>query len=167
MAKKRRSRKPVIPLRIDHQVAVLAPISGAITLTILADTAINRLFLLSIKAVYALRDNTPGDGPLYLGVAHSDYSATEVLEWYNAQGNWDQGDLIVKEQARRRIRRVGIFNGNLANENLNNGVEISTKLGFIVEEGDSLSYFTVNEGGATRSTGGVAEMHGTCWAKNA
>ncbi len=160
-------RKPVTGLKVDHQIAIGAPADGAITTTVLADTVINRMFLISVSWLLALRDNTAGEGPLFVGVAHNDYTSAEILEWYNAQGNWDQSDLVAREQARRKIRKVAIFPGQLANEIVNNGMEIKTKLGFIVEEGATLEPFIVNEGGATRTTGGVVEMKGMCWAKNA
>ncbi len=168
MAKKPyRKRQRVIPLRVDHQVAILAPVTGAITATELVDTVADRMYLISLKGVYALRDNTAQDDPLYVGVAHSSYTAAQILEWYNAQGNWDQNDLIAQEQAKRKCRKIGIFAGEVGNENLENGVEITTPLRFLVEEGESLEFFTINEGGGTRTTGGVFEIHGTVWAKNA
>ncbi len=166
MAKHKR-KGGVIALRVDHQLAVLAPTTGQITATILADTVVNRLWLISVTWVLAFRDNTPADGPLYVGVAHSDYTAAQILEWYNAQGNWDRSDKIAEEQARRKIRRIGIFPGGGTDEVLNNGNEFKTYLGMMLEEGDTLEMFIINEGGATRTTGGVVEFHGTAWARNA
>lgn len=167
MAKRRGRRQPVIPLRVNSQLAILAPTTGAITTVTLSDSVINRMFLLSGKWVVALRDNTPLDGPIFFGVAHSDYTDAEILEWYNAQGNWDQGDLVAREQGRRKCRKVCIFAGELANEKVNNGMEVTTPLKFIVEEGASFTLFSINEGGATRTTGGVIELQGKVWAKNA
>jgi len=167
MAKKGGRRQRVIPLRVDHQLSVAAPATGAITTAVLADTVINRMYLISFKGVVAFRDNTAQEGPLYVGLAHSDYTDAEILEWYNAQGSWDQGDLVAQEQGRRKCRKIGIFDGELANENLNNGIEVTVPLRMIVEEGATLELFSVNEGGATRTTGGVVELHGTVWAKNA
>ncbi len=121
--------------------------------------------MLSMKNQIALRDNTALDGPLYLGVAHSDYTDAEILEWFNSQGSWDQGDKVANEEAKRKCRIIGMFPGQLANELLEDGRATKTTLKFMVEDGDTLNFFVINEGGATRTTGGIVEIKGFAFAK--
>ncbi len=161
----RRRRTPVKALKIDHQVGVGALASSAIASTVLGTTVDDRIFMLSMKNQIALRDNTPGDGPLYLIAAHSDYTDAEILEWWNSQGSWDAGDKVANEQARRKCRLVGMFAGELANELLKDGQAAKTTLKFMVEDGETLNFAVINEGGATRTTGGIVEIKGMAFAK--
>ncbi len=165
--KRRRRRSPVKALKIDHQLGVGAPINGAVSSTVLANTVVDKLWLMSMTNQIALRDNTPGEGPLYLGVCHSDYSDAEIFEWFMSQGSWDEGDLVAVEQSKRKCRIIGMFPGLLADELIEDGAASKTKLGWTVADGDTLNFFTINEGGATRTTGGIVEIKGFAWAKNA
>ncbi len=161
-----KGRRPVISLKIDHQIGVGALASSAITSTVLGTTVVDKLFLISLRNRIALRDNTAGDGPLYLVVAHSDYTDPEILEWWNSQGSWDQGDKVAQEQARRKCRLVGVFAGELANENLEEGRSVRTTLKFMVEDGDTLNFAVINEGGTIRTTGGIVEIKGQAFARS-
>ncbi len=121
-------------------------------------------YLLSIEATYSISAHTAGEGPIVCGVAHNDYSAAEIVEWYIANGAWDRADKVAQEHNRRKIRQVGIFPGVSAIETLNDGIPVKTKLGFIVEDGQTLSLWALNEDAATLTTGTVLEAQGKVWA---
>ncbi len=48
-----------------------------------ADTVVEKAWCSSVKASYAMSGFTAaaGDGPLVVGVAHGDYTSTEIEEW--------------------------------------------------------------------------------------
>ncbi len=120
-----------------------------------------RTFALSMKATWTMVGITPGEGPIAVGVAHSDYSAAEIEEWIENNGGWDEGDLIGQEQAKRKIRQVGVFNGVAADEVLNDGKPIRTGLKFYLQSGDNLQQWAYNLSSSTLTTGAQVEVLGT------
>ncbi len=88
-------------------------------------------------------------GPIAFGVAHSDYSQAEIESWYEATSSWDQGDLVAKEVANRKIRLIGIFAGAgvaVANIPFNDGKEVKTKLNWTLATGQTLALWAYNTG---------------------
>ena len=72
-----------------------------------------------------------GDGPVRVGVAHSDYSAAEIEEWIENAQSWDLGDKIGQEVGKRLIREIGVFRASgqaIGPTTLNEGRPIKTKL---------------------------------------
>ncbi len=60
----------------------------------------------SIKATWSMTGFTPTNnaGPIYVGVAHNDYTNAEIQEWIENTGAWNAGDLQSQEIAKRKIR---------------------------------------------------------------
>ncbi len=151
--------------------------SAALTLGALADNTVvivdvsgsdfdREMFLLSAKITSSLRNLTAGEGPIHVGFAHSDYTAAEINEWFNAN-NFLSADKVEQEQGRRLCRDIGVFNGLSTEESLADGRPMSTKLRFLAQEGANLTYWARNSSGATLTTGGIIEFNGKIFAKGA
>ncbi len=65
----------------------------------------------SAVMTWALSGFTPAvnDGPVTVGIAHSDYTDAEIEEWYEQSGSWEQASLVGQEIGRRQIKVVGTF----------------------------------------------------------
>ncbi len=122
------------------------------------DSVVNeRTYVSSMKAVWGLSNFTPvaSCGPIVVGIAHSDYTATEITEWINQSGSWNETNLVGQEIGRRKIRIVGTFDTpDAATDSvvLNDGKPISTKLGWILNQGQTLAVFVFNTGTASVAT---------------
>ncbi len=157
MAKKRPQRRGrkwlrgvVLEALVVGTLANSTLIGGNVT-----DTVSEKSWLASLYAVWTVRGGTSGEGPLRVGVAHSDYSDAEVEEWIENNGSWDEGDLVQQEVARRKIRYVGAFQMLSPDEVLNDGRIIRTKLGWIADSGESLKIWAYNASGAAPMTTGA------------
>ncbi len=64
----------------------------------------NRVKVTSIDVTIGMHNHTPGEGPLIVGVAHSDYTDAEIEEWVEALNAWNEEDKIAMEQSRRLCR---------------------------------------------------------------
>ncbi len=122
------------------------------------DVVTESTWLSSIKATWSLdafSDNA-GDGPILVGVAHSDYSSAEIEEWLENTGSWEEGNLISQEIAKRKIRQVGTFDkqalGLVSSDVLNDGRPISTKCGWILTTGNGLRIWAYNLGSSPLDT---------------
>ncbi len=113
-----------------------------------------------LKATHTMRGLTAGQGPIEVGVAHSDYSAAEIEECLESLGNWDLGDKVAQEQSNRKVRRIGEFSGEAAVETLNDGKPIYTKLNWKLAEGDTIQYWARNASGVQLTTGASPTMKG-------
>ncbi len=111
-----------------------------------------RTYISSLKAVWSMKGVTltAAAGPIVVGVAHSDYSDAEVEEWIENTGQWNEGDLVAREIGNRKIRQVGVFedpdSGPTEAVTLNDGKPITTKLGWILVEGQTLRLWAFNSG---------------------
>ncbi len=147
-------------LKIQDSMVVGALVAGDLVAEDLADTVDDKVFALWFKGTVALTGNTAGEGPLQVGLAHSDYSAAEIEEALEAVGNWDEGDLVAREQGKRRVRSVGEFAGLDAVEVLNDGKALFIKMMFPLENGITLKTWARNNTGSTRTTGGNVRFSG-------
>ncbi len=120
----------------------------------------------SVVGSYAMEGFTPtaGDGPIRVGLAHSDYTAAEIEEFIENAGSWDPGNKISQEINSRRIREVGVFSSEGQGVaavggpvTLNDGKPIKTKLNWYLTTGDTLDLWAYNSGGGNLTTG--AEVH--------
>ncbi len=124
------------------------------------DESVNeRTYLSSLKAIHTLDllTQAAGQGPIMVGVAHSDYSDAEIEAWIENTGSWDEGDLVNQEIAKRKIRRVGVFDPQgedttVATVALNEGRPITTKCGWILLQGQTLKQWAYNLGTAALAT---------------
>ncbi len=123
--------------------------------TVDADT-----YMMSAKLMWGLEGATVGDGPMVVGLAHNSYTAAQIEEAIEASASWDQGDKIANEHRRRLIRTVGIFPLVAADEVLNDGRPIRTKLGFVCQIGTTLKTWAYNPSTGTIATGIVINATG-------
>jgi len=147
------------------QVSSAVPLGALASNTVVAgvmtaDTAIDTGRVTSLDAAWDLEAHTAGEGPIAVGVAHSDYSAAEILEYLTLATGFDRGDKIAQERQGRRIRRVGVFGGGLADISLNDGVPIKIKLNWVLTEGDTVQSWALNLDAATLTTGTFLNIQG-------
>ncbi len=142
--------------------------------TLLSDTAIvgdltgvsaNEYRCKSISACWALTGLTPGEGPITVGYAHSDYSVAEIKECLEAQAAIDFGDKIAMEQGNRLVRVIGSFSPE-ANSALNDGKPIKTKLNWLIGIGDQVNMFCFNDSPSTLTTGSRVHAVGEMWVQD-
>ncbi len=153
----------------------IVPVANALALSTLADVTVisggitsaatEAYRVLSAKMTWAVRDFPVGLGPITVGYAHSDYSVTEIKEALEAFAAIDRGNLIAREQASRLVRRVGVFNGLLTEETLNDGKALSTKLNWPMVTGDTLNAFAYNQAGAPLTGSTEVVTNGTIFLK--
>ncbi len=168
MAAKRRGRRwnPnnfISRVRDSAQLSTLAgntPIVFAVVTT--GDTAYRAI---SLKATYTLSDFTAGEGPIHVGLAHGDYTATEVDEWFESQSLMTRGDKIVQEQSNRLCRMVGTFSGLGDAETLNDGKPIRTKLNWQMSIGSAINVWIYNAGSGTLTTGAEVDTVGQIFGR--
>ncbi len=96
MAKRRRNANfEQVPISRNGSLTTLA--DGAVDITLIQASAFGRESRISsVDLMWTLRDLTVGEGPLVFGVAHSDYTAIEVVEALAAT-IVDGGDKIAVE----------------------------------------------------------------------
>ncbi len=160
MARKGRGRKDFSKymkggIDVNSALGTLGPkdVIAAIGAGLVVDTT----RVSSVKCVYTLSDFTPvvNAGPIICGVAHGDYTDAEIEEWIENSAAWDMGDMIAKEIASRRIRQIGVFDTAAAatqSVRLNDGKPITTKLNWLLAEGDGLKWWAYNAGPAALTT---------------
>ncbi len=126
----------------------------------------------SVQGVYSLEGFTPvaGDGPIEVGIAHGDYSATEIAEFITTTGSWDRGNKTEQEVANRLIRKIGVFDTPQAVEDavvLNDGKPIKTKLNWNLNTGQTLQVWAFNHGTDALTTGSAVRLqgHANIWQK--
>ncbi len=122
-------------------------------ITNVTDTLDEKAWLSSCVLTWSLSELTlaANQGPIMVGVAHSDYTAAEIEEWVENTSSWEQGNKVQQEIARRKIRRVGTFltEGNLGEVVrgiLNDGKPIRTRCGWGLITGQTLKIWSYNLG---------------------
>ncbi len=160
MARKGRSMKNYrkLPYVVSSSLGTLA--SSVVIGASVGGTIHGRTKVTSCEATYGVFGLTAGEGPLIVGVAHGDYSATEIKECLEALASWDPVDRVAGEQADRLVRQIGQFDGESTDEVLNDGKPIKTKLNWTLEEGATFQLFIYNRSGATLTTGAQMSTNG-------
>ena len=138
-----------------------------------SDTVTEKAWLSSVKATWSMDQFTEGagDGPILVGIAHSDYSDSEIEEFVEQVTSWDEGNLVSKEISSRKIRRVGTFGSTgpaLSGNVLNDGRPITTKCGWMLTTGDTVKFWAYNQGSsalATTSPAVVTAGHANLWPR--
>ncbi len=135
------------------------------------DTVTEEAWVSSVKAIYTLQDlpASTGDGPVIVGVAHSDYTLAEIEEWIENTASWEKYDLRQQEIAKRKIRRIGTFIQLSSAEDMqvmNEGRQQHTKCGWMLGTGQTLQFWCYNAG-LVLNTGGVVHVrgHANIWPK--
>ncbi len=161
---------------VDEKMALgtLAPQTAVVQA--FGETVSERTYVSSLIATWAMSEFTiaAGDGPIMVGVMHSDYSAAELEEFIENTGSWNEASLVqTKEIGRRLIRVVGIFrtpsiSGAGSAVILNEGRPMRTKLGWILTTGQTLDVWAYNLGAsglATTDPQLLVQGHANLWPK--
>ncbi len=98
----------------------------------------------SCKISFVWDDATAADGPLMVGLAHSDYTITEIKEYMEAIGSVDFSDKIAAERSRRLIRLVGTMH---APESVRLPLR-KIRLNWLINEDSNINQFIYNAGAA-------------------
>lgn len=137
-------------------------------------TLTEQAWLSSIRCAYALTDVTPTTqdaGPVMFGVAHSDYASGEIESWIENTGSWDRGNLVQQESAKRKIRKIGIFERADSDTIEQPSVPFdgnfkTTKCGWQLFSGDTVQFWVYNMGSgafATTTPNMHVEGHANLW----
>ncbi len=118
----------------------------------------------SAEYTHGITGLTAGEGPVQIGLAHSDYSVTEIKECLEAQASISLGDKVAQEQANRLVRVLGRVSA--AEPNLNNGSPIKTKLNWKMTIGDQLVLFAYNDNSSPLTTGAIQNAMGHQWIRD-
>jgi len=145
------------------------PVNEQISLGTLADEVVVSQTLLNLEQqawissadlTWALREFTAGEGPIQVGLAAGSLTVTEIKEGLEASPS-SQSDVTANEQAKRRIRDAGSFNGSGAIEVLNDGKPIRSKIRWMAGmNAMDVDFWAKNRGGAALTTGAVIEVTG-------
>ncbi len=156
--KRRRKFRRYIRGTINEILSFSGLAASAIVTADFQDTVDDTTWVSSVKATYALNSHTQNrsSGPYLIVLAHSDYTDAEIEQWIELAGNWGQGDEIQKEISKRKIRIVGSIKGadNVAEGTsfIDDGRMVTTKLGWILSEGQTINLGVYNTGSAAQVT---------------
>ncbi len=162
MAKKKWIRKTA------NRAFQALPISASMALSTLADNTVlsaaitalaDDFWVNSAHLTWTLRDLTPGEGPIHIGMANLDLSVAEIKSAISATVT-SRSDIIEREEARRPVRRVGSFDGLSEAQTLNNGNPIKTIVKMYLAEGIEMGIWALNASAATLTTGAIVEVIG-------
>lgn len=155
----RRAMGAYIRGNVDEELALGTLAAKTLVLAAFDEVVSEKTFVSSLVATWTMTDLTEvgGDGPIMVGVAHSDYTAAEVEEWIENTGSWNEADMIQqREVGRRLIRRVGVFQPTGAAITsatvLNAGRPIKTKLNWTLISGQTLDLWAYNMGSSALET---------------
>ncbi len=168
MPYKRRSRKRsnknfvAIPFTQTLSLGTLA--DNTVAINTLLSNLVEDLFVISVDAYWSLRGMTANEGPLEVGLAHGDYTVTEIKECIESD-NSDPDDLIDVERSRRKVRRSGMFQVIAPTEVLAQGEKIRTRMKFTIGDGKSLISWISNRTGSALTTGGSLVVSGTIFGR--
>lgn len=119
---------------------------------------------MSVEATWALTDLTANDGPIEVGVAHSDYTVTQIKEYLENFASIDIGNKSTQEIATRWIRSVGTLND--VRTSLNNGMPVKTKLNWGMTIGKFINIWAYNQSTFALTTLAVLNVDGHLWVKD-
>ncbi len=167
-SRKKRNNKNFRAVRVAASFALGTLGSTTWIISELLDNPSQELYAISADLNWSMSNITSPQGPIAVGLAHSDYSVAELKEWFQST-NTLTGDKIEQEESRRLARDVGIFQASniaLGHAGLNDGNTIRTRLRFRIEDGKSLVAWAANLGGEALSvTSPVVEVYGKAYVK--
>ncbi len=142
------------------EILSLTTLGAKVVVSDIFDEVVNgRTRISSLEAIWSMTAYTPGtgDGPILVGLAHPDYTSAEIEEFLELTDSWDEGNLIEREVADRRIRRIGVFrSGRTGTETdivvLNDGKAIKTKLNWMLQQGTTMRWWAYNMGSSALAT---------------
>lgn len=171
MAKKpvRRRQSGFFVARVSGELALGSLAAGVVIVGNITNVSDRPLFLIAADLTWIAKDITPGEGPIVFGLAHSDYSAAEVEEWFEQATGFVFGDMVEKEQAGRKCREIGAIDFGLADgqgdARFNDGKQKRTKLGFAIQSGQTLNMFARNMDGTALTTGTEINASGRIYGR--
>ncbi len=145
---------------VDEDLALTTLASLDVVAGIFDNVVNERTFCSSVDATWNRSGGTIGEGPIIVGLAHSDYSPAEIEEFIENTGSWNEGDLVNQEIAKRKIRIVGAFPGDAADEGLSDGEKIHTKTKWVLLQGQSLQQWAYNRSAGALTTGSAILTEG-------
>ncbi len=144
---------------IDHEQLLGTLAAKTLISQVVDDTVTESTLCTSIECSYSMGNVTPRaqQGPVLFGVAHSDYTDSEIEAVIESSSSWTKADLVAQEVAKRLIRKIGQFemlDGStpLSIAVLNDGKPIKTKLNWRLETGQTLRFWAYNLGSAAFAT---------------
>lgn len=162
MTNRKRSRK-----RNANFAAI--PVSAALTLSTLADatllsqvlvgTLAEDLWAIAAHLTWAIRGQTVGEGPLFVGVADGDLTDAEIEEKIELV-YVDPADRIAVERAGRAVRNAGAFPSIAIDEVIQDGKVIKTKMNFMEGNGKTIKFWVYNRSGAALTGGALIQVFG-------
>ncbi len=161
MAKHKYSGKWFFP-RVQDSFALGTLASKTLVSTGGLTAVVGKVWCSSAKLAWSMTANVPatGDGPITVGLAHSDYTDAEIEEWIEATTSMSFSDKIAQERAGRKCRIVGTLNTASPTAVLNDGRPIKTKCRWIMEDGQSMNLWAYNEGNSALGAGAVISATG-------
>ncbi len=154
----RQSMSGYVKGRIDDSLALGTLAAKTLVSSTLGSVMSESGRISSADLTWSMNDfvDAVGDGPIFVGVAHSDYSDAEIEASIEASSSWDRGDKIQRELAQRLVRTIGSFSTTgvtLSVDVLNDGRPIKTKLNWGLTTGDTLKIWAYNAGSSALGTG--------------
>ncbi len=126
--------------------------------------------MISCNGTWSLEAMDINDGPLVVGFAHGDYTATEIKECIEAAGSINVGNKIEQERANRLVRIVATFGQPGVDQSdvmLNDGKPIKTRLNWLIPLGITFNIFVYNDGSAAvEAITKQVKFNGDCWVKD-
>ncbi len=157
MAKKRprrgrKGRLAVLPVNGAQLLGTLAD-GGLLKIALLGGNLLEDLFIISADLTITIRDLTPGQGPIMIGFAHSDYGTSEIVETLGVAVLGPQ-QKIEQERANRLVRRWGVFDGQVSEDKIAaaDGGPRRYKIRWTQQDGADLNAWAWNNSGAALST---------------
>ncbi len=140
-----------VPFFHDLPLGTLA--NETVVASTLLPTSDNEYRILSSTAAWSMRGLTSGEVPIQFGYAHGDYSVTEIDQCLEAEGAMTRANKIVKEQADRLVRSVGVISGDGISPVYNNGEMKYSRLNWGIPDGLTTQFWARNQTGGTMTTG--------------
>ncbi len=110
----------------------------------------------SLVATWTLDNMVAGQGPIMFGIAHSDYTDSEIEAVIENVGSWDAGSKVEQEVAKRLVRVIGTMvgeGGTGTNDiRFNDGKPVKTKLNWLLNTSDTLKLWAYNISATALST---------------
>ncbi len=117
--------------------------------------------VMSVDCLFALNGMTALEGPVDVGLAHSDYTDAEIEECLEAVGSWSSDDKVANERSNRLVRRVGQLDAE--HDELNDGEPVRVRLNWGLASGSTIRYWARNVGSAALTTGSILTFNGDAW----
>ena len=157
-------------VRVATTLAVGALAASSLTSGTMHTVVVDPLRVISTDLSFSIADlgATIDDGQ-EIGLAHSDYSSTEIEEALEAGGSIDRGNKLAAEKANRLVRSLGQLTETAsagAGLDWNGGQPKKIKLNWHLGTGDSIVMWIRNGSGVVYTTGALLTVIGNMWVKD-